>query len=175
MDDGLIRVIVTTALGQVFVGVDAVNAPLSASAFLEQVDMGALDYTSVYRIVTQEQQPPSIRDRIDVIQWGYRFEDPRAVPPVAHEPTSVTGLRHRRGTLSMARRDVGTAGFGFFFCLSGDLKSLDEGGLRQPDGYGFAAFGEVLEGWPVLDAIFARAESMDRLANPIEIMTVRRA
>ncbi len=175
MAEALVEVVVETALGRIVVGVDQVRAPLSASGFLAQVDMGALDGSSVYRIVTEANQPPDILHRIEVIQWGHRFDDPRSVPAVPHEPTSHTGLQHRRGALSMARREIGTAGFGFVFCMGGDLESLNEGGGRQPDGHGFAAFGEVLEGWPVLEAIFARAEPSDRLQNPIAIHSVRRA
>lgn len=169
-----VRVRVETALGPVTVAVDPARAPLSAGTFLEQVDKGLLAGTAIYRIVTQANQPPDVRHRIEVIQWGRTFDEDAPLPPVAHEPTSATGLRHRRGTLSMARREVGTAGRAFVFCIGGDLQSLDEGGGRNPDGHGFAAFGEVLDGWDVLEAIFARAEPRDRLASRIPILGARR-
>ncbi|MGI6853596.1 peptidylprolyl isomerase [Mesorhizobium sp. 1B3] len=170
----LVRVRVETALGSVTVAVDPIRAPLSAGAFLEHVDKGLLAGTTIYRIVTEANQPPDIRHRIEVIQWGRTFEEAAPLPPIAHEPTSLTGLKHRRGTLSMARRETGSAGRAFVFCIGGDLQSLDEGGGRNPDGHGFAAFGEVLDGWRALDAIFARAESGDRLETRIAVTGAHR-
>jgi peptidyl-prolyl cis-trans isomerase A (cyclophilin A) len=77
-------------------------------------------------------------------------------------------LRHRDGTLSMARRAIGSTAASFFICV-GDQPELDHGGYRHPDGQGFAAFGRVLEGMDVVCAIWRRAESSAMLARPVEI------
>jgi peptidyl-prolyl cis-trans isomerase A (cyclophilin A) len=71
------------------------------------------------------------------------------LPPIAHETTRQTGLRHLDGTVSMARAQPGTANSEFFVCV-GDQPALDFGGGRQPDGQGFAAFGRVVEGMDVI-------------------------
>ncbi|KFL27367.1 hypothetical protein JP74_07150 [Devosia sp. 17-2-E-8] len=173
----LTKVIVETELGAVTLGIDEVHAPISAGAFLAYVDKGLLDGTTIYRIVNQINQAPEIVHRIEVIQWGHTFgaDDPLPFPPIPHEPTSVTGLRHQRGTISMARREVGTAGHAYFFCVGGDLESLDFGGGRNPDRQGFAAFGQVIDGWDVIDAIYNSAEPIEYMKSPLKVTSVRRA
>ena len=168
---GLPRVRVSTALGDFTVEVDTAHAPISSADFLAYVDRGLLDGQSVYRIVTMANQPPTVPARIEVVQFGWLGAspgDPPPLPPIAHEPTSMTGLRHLDGTISMARLAPGTASAAFFICI-GDQPSLDFGGARNPDGQGFAAFGQVVDGMDVLHRIFARAESTDRMQHPIAI------
>ncbi|MCW5720996.1 MAG: peptidylprolyl isomerase [Devosia sp.] len=173
--DDLIPVLMETPLGSVLLGIDTARAPVSGGAFLARVDGGLLDDCTIYRIVTAANQASGNGHPIEVIQWGLTFEQDDGLSPIAHEPTSVTGLQHRRGTLSMARREPGSAGRAYFFCLGGDLASLDEGGGRHPDGHGFAAFGQILEGWDVIEAIFAAAEEKERLDERIAVTRVRRA
>lgn len=172
----LTRVVVSTEVGDFTIGVNETAAPISAANFLAYVDGGHLDGSSVYRIVTLANQPANVPCKIEVIQWGWRIAHDQYVPPFApipHEPTSRTGLRHLDGTLSMARREPGTAGPAFFICI-GDQPELDEGGRRNPDRAGFAAFGSVLHGHDVVRKIFARAETDEQLGNPIAIRSVRR-
>jgi peptidyl-prolyl cis-trans isomerase A (cyclophilin A) len=73
----------------------------------------------------------------------------------------------------MARFEPGTAGSGFFICV-GDQPELDFGGRRQPDGQGFAAFGQVEHGMDVVRAILARAEPKQLLANPVSLLRAAR-
>ncbi len=164
------RARVGTELGDFLVEVDPVHAPLSAGNFLAYVGRGLLDGQSVYRIVSLANQPDTVKFKIEVIQFGWRGKEGEAppLPVIAHEPTSVSGLRHRDGTLSMARLAPGTAGPAFFICI-GDQPSLDFGGGRNPDGQGFAAFGQVVEGMDVVRRIFARAEASDQMKAPVRI------
>ncbi len=172
------QVSISTALGDFTVEVYPDRAPLSAADFLGYVDKGLLDNQSVYRIVSMANQPDTVRAKIEVIQFGWRAADgnddaPPPLPPIAHEPTSVTGLKHQDGTLSMARLAPGTASNAFFICI-GDQPELDFGGRRNPDGQGFAAFGRVVDGMDVVRRIFAKAEAEDRLKSPIPILQARR-
>jgi peptidyl-prolyl cis-trans isomerase A (cyclophilin A) len=73
----------------------------------------------------------------------------------------------------MARFAPGSASSGFFICV-GDQPELDEGGKRQPDGQGFAAFGWVEEGMDVVRALHAKAESSDNMVHPIPLLSVSR-
>ena len=89
---------------------------------------------------------------IEVIQGG--LTDPaRALPPVPHETTDQTGIRHLDGTLSLARTEPGSASGGTFFITIGDQPGLDFGGARNQDGLGFAAFGRVTSGMNVVHGI----------------------
>ena len=117
-----------------------------------------------------------MRYKIAVIQWGTDPKHPNDTPfpPIQHEDTRTTGLKHVNGTLSMARLGPGTASSAFFICV-GDQPELDFGGHRNPDGQGFAAFGQVVAGMDVVMAIYARAEDEGVLKRPIAIPTVARA
>lgn len=166
----------TTAYGSFTVSLDPEHAPVSSANFLAYVEGGHLREASIYRIVAACNQGDAIAHKIDVIQFGWVGPTPDAkppLPPIAHEPTTGSGLRHVDGTLSMARKTPGSAGPAFFICI-GDQPELDFGGRRNPDGQGFAAFGRVERGMDVVRAIHARAEASDRLAAPIPITAVVR-
>jgi peptidyl-prolyl cis-trans isomerase A (cyclophilin A) len=75
--------------------------------------------------------------------------------------------------LSLARFAPGTGSSEFFFCI-GDQPQLDFGGLRNPDGAGFAAFGQLVSGEDILSEIYARAEEDHLLKRPIRIRAVSR-
>ena len=49
----------------------------------------------------------------------------------------------------MARLEPDTATSDFFICVN-DQPELDFGGERNPDGQGFAAFGQVIRGMDVV-------------------------
>jgi hypothetical protein len=91
---------------------------------------------------------------IEVVQGGLT-DDSKFLDPIAHEPTNRTGLRHRNGTISIARDGVGTGTAGAFFICIGDQPELDFGGKRNPDGQGFAAFGHVTSGTKLIREIGA--------------------
>ena len=89
---------------------------------------------------------------IGLIQGGVR--DGRLLfPPIAHEPTSRTGLSHVEGALSAPRAAVGTARADFTIMAS-PLPYLDAGpDSGSGDGLGYAVFGRVVEGMDVVRAI----------------------
>jgi peptidyl-prolyl cis-trans isomerase A (cyclophilin A) len=166
-----------TRFGRFVVELFAENAPVSVANLLDRVDRGLFAGASVYRIVSLGNQPDTVPARIEVIQFGVPASgagDTGPLPPIAHETTERTGLRHRDGTLSMARREPGTAGAGFFICI-GDQPELDFGGRRNPDGQGFAAFGQVVDGMDVVRRIHAEADpTTDQMSDPIPIDAVAR-
>ena len=170
-----ILVEVTTSLGAFTLEVFPDAAPLSAGNFLDYVDAGFLSEGSFYRIPTPANEPH--RDYpIEVLQFGWKWiEDGKGapIPPIPLEPTSETGLRHRKGSVSTARFERNNGGYGFFICMR-DEPELDEGGRRHPDGAGFAAFGQVLAGWDTLARILGRAEAQHMLNTPVPITSARR-
>ena len=164
------RVRITTELGSFTVEVYPDRAPLTANDFLAYVDQGYLNGSSVYRIVSMGNQPDTVPAKIEVIQFGLKDAP---LPPVPHEPTTKTGLHHKDGTLSLARLAPGTGSSAFFICI-GDQPELDFGGKRNPDGQGFAAFGQVVDGMDVVRRIFGRAEPKDMMDHPVPISRAER-
>jgi peptidyl-prolyl cis-trans isomerase A (cyclophilin A) len=170
-----VRTRVETPLGDFVIEVDPRVAPVTVANFLRYVDGGYLDRAQVYRIVTLANQPPETSHKIEVVQWGLNLQDDREAPfpPIAHETTQQTGLRHLDGTVSMARSAPGTAGTEFFICV-GAQPELDFGGGRNPDGQGFAAFGRVVQGMDVVRALHGQAQAKQFIEPTIPIRRVRR-
>lgn len=167
---------VTTELGSFVIQVQPDLAPVTVANYLAYVDSGALDGGAVYRIVTPANQGPQTRHRIEVVQWGRNAPDdaPPPRPAIAHETTRQTGLKHLDGTVSMARNGPGTATAEFFICI-GDQPELDFGGGRNPDGQGFAAFGQVVAGQDTVRALYARGLADTQYPKPpIAVRSVRR-
>ena len=169
-----VRTRVDTPLGAFVIEVDTAIAPVTVANYLAHVDAHQLDKAWIYRLVSLANQPQSAH-KIEVVQWGLNLKDdaPPLRPPVAHETTRQTGLRHRDGTVSMARGAPGTATAEFFICI-GEQPELDFGGRRNPDGLGFAAFGQVVQGMDVVRAYHRKAGADQWLAAPWPIGPVRR-
>ncbi len=173
---GVVHTRVETPLGAFVIAVNPARAPVTVANYLAYVDSKWLDGGAVYRIVNDANQPPATQHRIAVVQWGMHLDDGRAppLPPIVHETTAVSGLRHLDGTVSMARLGPGTAASEFFIGV-GAQPALDFGGGRNPDGQGFAAFGQVVAGRAVVQALhrLGRADN-PYLQPPIAVLSVRR-
>lgn len=89
-----------------------------------------------------------------IIEGGLQNDPAKLLPPIAHESTTMTGLAHVDGTISMARDAPGTATADFFIC-SGEASYLDAHPNASGDNAGYAAFGAVVEGMDVVRAILA--------------------
>jgi len=94
-------------------------------------------------------------------------------PAIPLERTSDTGLHHVNGTVSMARVGPDTGTYEFFICV-GDQPALDFGGARNPDGQGFAAFGQVVRGLDVVRQIQQAPADGQTLRPPVGILSARR-
>jgi peptidyl-prolyl cis-trans isomerase A (cyclophilin A) len=144
-----VRVRLETEMGPIIVAVDTRHAPVTARNFLAYVDQHRFDGTFFYRVVRGDRDP-----RTGMVQGGISNDMTRMLKPIAHEPTSRTGLRHVDGTLSMARDDPGTA-TGDFFIVVGPGRYLD----ASKDDPGYAAFGHVVSGMPLVRRILAQPTS----------------
>lgn len=141
------RVVLQTALGAITLELAAAAAPITAANFLRYVDAGRFDGAGFYRAVKTTDKPLT-----GLLQGGLQNAVGKLFPPIAHESTTQTGLRHTDGVISMARYDPGTAAAEFFVCI-GDQPSLDADINRPGDNAGFAAFGKIVEGMDVARAI----------------------
>jgi peptidyl-prolyl cis-trans isomerase A (cyclophilin A) len=168
------RVRLETEAGPILVELDGRRAPLTTANFLAYVDQHRFDGTSFYRAARTRGA-----EGRGFIQGGIRRNYRLMLAPVAHEPTSTTGLRHGDGTISMARTDPGSA-MGNFFITVGAMPQMDAHGPDQ----GFAAFGRVVEGMDVVRRILAAptvanagsgAMRGQMIAAPVRIVSARRA
>ena len=178
-DQKVVSVVMETAAGPVHIELYPQQAPLTVENFLRYVDGGYYEGGKFYRTVTTENDKGA--PIIEVIQGG--LGDLEAVfPPVAHESTEDTGIRHTNGVISMARDGPGSAQSEFFICI-GDQPGLDYGASRNPDQLGFAAFGRVVSGMDIVIKIHsspADAPTDDPylegqiIAKPIQILSIKR-
>ena len=147
----LVRVAIETDAGRIVIDVDKGRAPVTASNFLRYVDSGRFNGESFYRAMPYT-------DGEGLIQGGITSDAAKLYPPIRHEPTSATGLRHIAGTISVARGAPGTARADFFI-LTTDIPGFDADPAREGDNAGYAAFGQMVEGMDVVRQIFAAPRS----------------
>ncbi|WP_340264830.1 peptidylprolyl isomerase [Sphingobium mellinum] len=143
---GLTRVAIETSLGTITVAVDMKRAPRTSANFLAYVDDGRFDGVTFYRAARRKSDP-----RLGLIQGGIDTDARRALPPIPHEPTTKTGIRHLDATLSMARPNRPDSAMGNFFITAGATPNMDARG----DYIGYAAFGHVVAGMDVVRRILA--------------------
>lgn len=170
-----VRLLVQTALGNLEVELDAQRAPVTVANFLQYVDGGHFTGGRFHRTVKRApDNQPHNAIKIEVIQAD---ANPalamQAFPPIPLERTNITGLKHLNGTLSMARAGTETATSDFFICL-GAQPDLDFGGRRNPDGQGFAAFGQVIKGLDVVKKIQQAPANEQALTPPVKILAIIR-
>lgn len=143
---GYTRVAIETSLGAIIVATDDRRAPRTSANFLTYVDDGRFDGVTFYRAARRKSDP-----RLGLIQGGIDTDARRSLPPVRHEATSRTGIRHLDATLSMARPNRPDSAMGNFFITVGPTPNMDARG----DHIGYAAFGHVVAGMDVVKRILA--------------------
>jgi cyclophilin family peptidyl-prolyl cis-trans isomerase len=130
-----------TSLGTFTVELYADRAPITTANFLTYVREGFYDGTIFHRVLP-----------------GFVIQGGGFTPAMSQKPTHAgikneadNGVKNTRGTLSMARTaDVNSATSQFFVNLSDNV--LLDHGTRD---FGYAVFGEVIEGMDVVDTIAA--------------------
>lgn len=168
------RVLIKTELGDIAIEIYEKDAPITAANFLKYVDEGRYKNGCFYRVVTMDNQPNN-DIKIEVIQGGLSAETRgNMLSPIEHETTDKTGILHKNGVISMARSKPGTASSEFFICV-GDQPELDFGGKRNPDGQGFAAFGNVVAGMLVVNKIHQQPTEGQMLDPIIKILEIVRS
>jgi peptidyl-prolyl cis-trans isomerase A (cyclophilin A) len=102
-------VVFDTEKGTIEMEVDGVHAPGTAANFLRYVDAGFYNGGSVNRAVRPDN---TVRRDVEIQVIQFQVDPARRrdqFPPIPIERTTVTGLRHVDGALSMARSGPGTA------------------------------------------------------------------
>lgn len=174
---GAVRVALDTADGPILVEVYPDKAPITAGNFLRYVDEKRFDGATFYRASKVPNAP-----EYGLVQGGVQNDPKLVLRPIAHEPTTKTGLSHVNGALSMGRTAPGTATSDFFICV-GDMPYMDADPKQPGDNLGFAVFGKVIEGMDTVRTILAEPTSPtagegvmkgEILAKPVKIVTARR-
>ena len=156
--------IVTTS-GTIVVELDRNRAPKTVENFLNYVESGAYIGTIFHRVI------PGF-----VIQTGgydVNLDEIETLPEIINE--SGNGLKNQRMSLGMARDNPPhTASSQFYINLS-DNFSLDP----MPTRWGYAVFGDVIDGFSVVDDIASNATQstkgfQDVPVAPIIILEVKR-
>ncbi len=170
------RVVLSTALGPITLELEKERAPITSANFLRYVDQKRFDGISFYR----RSQVPGEPDK-GFIQGG--TTDPkRVLPPIAHEPTTKTGLSHVQWAISVPRWAPGSARGDFTILLS-DAKWMDADPKAPGDNLGYAVFGRVVDGFDVVRKILAAPVSATKglgamkgemLEPQVKIVTARR-
>jgi peptidyl-prolyl cis-trans isomerase A (cyclophilin A) len=141
------RVALETSKGRIVLELDTAHAPITARNFLRYVDNRRYDGMQFYRAMRTG-------EGVGLVQGGIT-DARRLFPPVAHEPTSQTGLTHIDGALSAPRLQPGSARAEFTIMV-GPQHYLDAGPESgSGDGLGYAVFGRVVEGMDVVRQILA--------------------
>jgi len=180
-----------TELGNLTLELYEEAAPASCAHFMAYVSAGYYDGACFYRSAKSFENERGLAHPIDVIEGGYYdtyyakalstndfslpldgegcHKAPR--PCISVEPTCKTGLSHVDGTLSFGRNGPDSVDDQFFICV-GDQPELDHGGRRDPDGRGFSAFGQVVEGFDVVRRIHRRETEGQKLKEDVKIVRI---
>ena len=138
-DNAFPSVKLETSMGDIVVELNRRRAPVTANNFLRYVLAGAYDNTIFHRVM------PGF-----VVQGGgytETIEERELFPPIINE--SGNGLKNLAMTVAMARYDDPHSATNQFYFNLADNESLDP----NRRSWGYAVFGEVIEGWDVVMAI----------------------
>jgi cyclophilin family peptidyl-prolyl cis-trans isomerase len=133
------QVKVETSAGDFVLQLDEVRAPLTVANFLKYINDGFYDGTIFHRVVNGF-----------VIQGGGYTPDMTLKPPrpgLVNE--SGNGLTNKRGSVAMARTAEPHSGDSQFYVNLADNLALDP----KPTRWGYAVFGEVVQGLEIVDEI----------------------
>ncbi len=133
------KVRIETSMGNVTIELDRLKARVTVNNFLSYVARGQYNKTMIHRV----------EDDYLIQAGGFMTNYAEVEPsqPIINE--SGNGLKNKEGTIAMAKllHDAHTATNQFFFNLN-DNSNLDPG-----NSWGYAVFGEVIEGYDVLEAM----------------------
>jgi len=171
------RVVIKTGRGSIIVELEPRKAPLTTANFLRYVDAKSYDGGTFFRAA----RTPGVAKDGTIV--GAPDAKVRPFPPIRHESTAQTGLKHLNGTISLGRFAPGTATNNFFICV-GDQPYLDANPGAKGDNLGYAAFGRVVQGMPVVEKILSLPTNGETkfadqrgqwLEPPVPIISMRRA
>ena len=136
------KVKLTTSMGPIVIELDKEKAPVSTENFVKYVQAGHYNGTIFHRVIDNF-----------MIQGGGFTKDMQQQPtqaPIKNE--GANGLKNNNYTVAMARTGVRDSATSQFFINVKDNEFLNYSG-ENPNGWGYAVFGKVVEGKEVVDKI----------------------
>jgi peptidyl-prolyl cis-trans isomerase A (cyclophilin A) len=134
-------VLVETTLGSFKLELFAKEAPVSVKNFLDYAQSGYYAGTTFHRII------PGFMAQGGGLTTALQ---PKPGAKAAIKNEADNGLKNDRGTIAMARTGDPNSATSQFFV---NVKNNDMLNRPNPDGFGYAVFGKVVEGMDVVDAI----------------------
>ena len=131
-----------TSKGKIIIELNSEKAPISTKNFLNYARDSFYEQTIFHRVI------PNF-----MIQGGGftpEMGQKKTTEEIKNEADN--GLKNLRGTLAMARTQVVDSASSQFFVNLSDNDFLNHQG-KTPNGYGYAVFGQVIEGMDVVDEI----------------------
>jgi cyclophilin family peptidyl-prolyl cis-trans isomerase len=168
------KVLIETSLGNITLELDAEKAPRTVDNFFNYVDRGRYDQTIFHQVVKNY---VILGGSYDARTSAGKLVERRPRAPVLNE--AARGLKNTRGTVAMARRldGIDTATCQFFINVN-DNPMLDHKD-NSLAGFGYCAFGRVIEGIDVADKIAnVEVHNVDQFeqipVQPVVIKSIRR-
>ena len=157
---------IETSHGEIFLELDHDKAPISVENFIAYANAGHYDGTIFHRVI-----------KGFMIQGGGLTPDMQEKPtrePIINEATNK--LKNKTGSVAMGRTGEINSATAQFYINTEDNKDLDHGGLK-PEMYGYAVFGQVVDGMDVVYTIEQQSTTSaagydDVPQEPIVIRTV---
>ena len=146
MTDTQTKVKLTTSLGEIIIQLNTEKAPVSSANFLTYVNEGFYNGTIFHRVI------PDFMAQGGGFDTGFNQKAVHA--PIKNEANN--GLTNRRGTLAMARTNDPNSATAQFFINLKDNSFLNHTS-QTSSGWGYAVFGEVIQGMDVVDAMAKQA------------------
>ena len=164
-EEAMPKVKMTTSYGEIIIELDKENAPITTENFLSYVESGFYNETVFHRVISGF-----------MIQGGGYLADMTAkdekLDPIQNEANN--GLKNDRGTIAMARTADPHSASSQFFINHADNAFLNFRTNQVDEGWGYAVFGQVIEGMEVVDKIAdVETTSMGPYQDvPVEAITV---
>ena len=136
------KVKLTTSMGPIVIQLDKEKAPISVDNFVKYVEAGTYNGTIFHRVIDGF-----------MVQGGGFTKDMQQKPtqaPIKNEANN--GLKNDNYTVAMARTGVRDSATSQFFINVKDNEFLNYSG-ENPQGWGYAVFGKVVEGKDTVDKI----------------------
>jgi cyclophilin family peptidyl-prolyl cis-trans isomerase len=136
------KVKLTTSMGPIVIELNKEKAPVSVENFVKYVEAGHYNGTIFHRVIDGF-----------MIQGGGFKQDMSQKPtqaPIKNE--GANGLKNENYTVAMARTGVRDSATSQFFINVKDNEFLNYTG-ENPQGWGYAVFGKVVEGKETVDKI----------------------